>query len=270
MQREWWLQANGLAFRAGLGGSGPPVVFIGGTGGDLRKPTSPFHSPLIEHGTVLCWDQRGMGRSDKPPGPYRLVDYAEDTRAILDALDWQQVPVIGYSFGGMVAQELALRWPQRVSRLLLLGTTAGGEGGASYPLHELEGLPPDDYARRRLEIIDTAFDSEWQQANPVEARQRIDRQMQADLLYADEPDATAGRRAQLAARAAHDTWDRLTALSMPVHVLAGTRDGQAPLAAQQAMASRIRGCSFDSIDSSHAMLTESDAAWHWMVRRLFG
>ena len=64
---------------------------------------------------------------------------------------------MGVSFGGMVAQEFALRHPARVERMVLACTSAGGAGSASYPLHELADLSVEERARRTLRIADTRF-----------------------------------------------------------------------------------------------------------------
>src|SRR5207237_523278 len=78
---------------------------------------------------VLSFDNRGAGRSDAPPGPYTLAEMASDAIAVLDAEGIQRAHVCGFSLGGMVAQELALRYPERVARLVLGARTAGGPGG---------------------------------------------------------------------------------------------------------------------------------------------
>jgi pimeloyl-ACP methyl ester carboxylesterase len=67
-----------------------------------------------------------------------MASYAADGAALLDHAGWTTARVFGISFGGMVAQELAVTWPDRVERLALLCTSPGGEGGSSYPLHELD------------------------------------------------------------------------------------------------------------------------------------
>ena len=218
-------------------------------------------SPLPERFEVLSYDQRGLGQSDKPDVACSMRDYAEDAVAILAELGWGQVCIAGYSFGGMVAQEIAIRWPERVSRLALAATTAGGAGGASYPIHELGELPPDEQARKRLEISDLSFSAQWQEANPEEANARIARRVAAQTRYQDEPGAETGKRRLLAARANHNTYDRLGRIAAPTLVLAGSRDGQAPLAAQRAMAARIPQCRFQVIDGSHQMLWDTDEAF---------
>lgn len=255
------IQANGLNFCVGSAGSGPRLLFISGSNGDLRKENSPLNSQLTQYFEVLSYDQRGMGQSDKPDQPYCMRDYAEDAVAILDELRWQTVNVVGYSFGGMVAQELCLGWPDRVNRLALLATTAGGAGGSSYPIQEFSNLSAVDRARRSLEVADLAFSPQWQQENPGLAQEKIAARLQAQAMFSDEPGAKTGTTRQLEARAQHNTFDKLESIKQPVLVLAGDRDGQAPAAAQRAMAEQIPNCQFKIIEGSHGMLWETDEAY---------
>lgn len=248
-----------------VAGSGPRLLFLTGSAADLRKANTPLRPPLTTHFEVLTYDQRGMGQSDKPDMPYSMQDYATDAVAILDALGWDRVLLAGYSFGGMVAQEIAIHWPQRVRRLALAATTAGGAGGSSYPIEKFSGLEPYERARRGLEVSDLSFTPDWQAANPEAAAARIRKRMSAQAQFADAPGAAVGRRRQLAARAAHDTYDRLGQITAPTLVLAGTRDGQAPMAAQQAMARQIPNGRFETCDGSHQMLWESDETFLRMV-----
>ena len=142
-------------------------------------------------------------------------------RGCSKALGWDRCLVMGISFGGMVAQEFALRYPRRVEKLVLACTSSGGAGGASYPLHELADLPIEEYVRRTLVLSDTRRDEAWQAANPERFQSLIDMTLAGMQIGADEPGRQIGARRQLEARIDHDTFDRLPALSVPVFICGG-------------------------------------------------
>ncbi|WP_338674528.1 alpha/beta hydrolase [Streptomyces sp. SCSIO 30461] len=242
-------------------GAGDPLLFLAGTDGDLlhHDAVSPFRTQLAETFRLLTYDERGLGSSDAPDVAYTMADYADDARGVLDVIGWDRPFVVGYSFGGMVAQELALRHPERVRKLVLLNTSSGGAGGASYPVHQLAGLGRDELHRRRCELWDTRHDRTWQLLHPE--------QMQA---WGDEWDALAvvgaqdhrriGQARQLGARKAHDTFDRLPALTMPVILVTGQYDGIAPPERQFAMASQLAHCEIGIFQGGHRVLWEDSTA----------
>lgn len=242
-------------------GRGQPMLFLGGTGWDLRRRDGPLHSELTAQFQVLLFDQRGMGRSDKPPGPYTIADYANDAAAIMDAVGWNRAHVAGYSFGGMVAQELAISHSDRVASLMLAATTAGGAGGSSYPIHEFLPLSSEEQACRALEVADLRFTPDWRADNPRAAQERMRERMETQNEYIHEPRAREGLTAQLQARARHDSYDRLHLIKAPTLVLAASMDGQAPVPAQRRMAERIDTATFKILDGSHSFIIESDAVY---------
>ena len=127
-------------------GTGAPLLLIGGTGGDLRRPETRFAGPLARHFDLLAYDQRGLGQSWKGDARFTMADYADDAARLMEHLGWAEAHVVGISFGGMVAQELVLRNPAKVRRLILCCTASGGAGGASFAYHELPKMDARELA----------------------------------------------------------------------------------------------------------------------------
>ena len=256
------IEANGISFMTAKVGPtsadhGPRLLYISGTGGDLRQPNAGINLPLAESYEMLSFDQRGLGQTDKPPGPYTMAGYAADAAAVMDAYGWDRAHIVGYSFGGMVAQELAIQSPERIDKLVLGVTSAGGAGGSSFPLHSIQSLPPRERALRAMEVSDLAFTPEWQAANPSQAEERITARVAQVTRFADEPGHRDGEIAQLEGRSHHDTYDRLDQIKAPTLVFSGSRDGQAPRAAGEAMSVQIPDCRFEVHEGSHAIIQEN-------------
>jgi 3-oxoadipate enol-lactonase len=257
--------ANGISLYYELTGDGDRLLLISGTGGDLRHQPRLTDGPIASHFEVLAYDQRGLGQSAVPEGPYTMADYADDAAALLDVVGWDEVPVLGISFGGMVAQELALRHPARVQRLVLACTSSGGAGGASYPLHELVHMEADARAAARLPLIDTRWDTQWQDENPEIAASILERFEQAQSGAARE-----GALLQLEARSHHDTSDRLGDISCPTLVCGGRYDGIAPPANSEFLARSIPGARLAFFDGGHIFMLQDPTAFPTMAAFLSG
>lgn len=255
------VEVNGIEIRYRLAGEGPRLLYIPGTAGDMRIKPGVFDSPLAGRYTILTLDQRGLGRSGKPPGPYSMADYAADAAGLLEALSWDRCMVMGWSFGGMVAQELAIRHPDVVSRLVLACCASGGVGGASYPLDKLMDLPDGQRARRWMELADLERDEGWQRDHPEPWQALVDRVLAGWALGADEPQRREGLMRQLMARAGHDTWERLGAISCPTLVCGGRRDGIAAPDTLKAMAGAIKDAKLAFFGGGHAFLDQDPLAW---------
>lgn len=254
---------NGLSFYYERSGEGAPLLFISGTGGDLRVQPNVFASPLAKAFDLVAFDQRGLGRTDKPDVPYTMADYADDAAALLDHIGWDDALVVGVSFGGMVAQELALRHPRRVRRLVLACTSPGGAGGASYPFHEIDHLRGDARARLLVAIGDTRRDEAWAAAHPEDYAFLL--QLAAAEPFAGEPGRAEGARRQLLARKDHDTWERLPQIACPVLIAAGRYDGIAAPATQQRMAERIPNAELQWFEGGHLFLIQDRAAFPALI-----
>ncbi len=247
--------ANGVSLYYELEGTGERLLVVSGTGSDLRQQPRVSDGPLAEHFEVLAYDQRGLGQSVVPPWPYAMKDFADDAAALLDAVGWDDCGVLGISFGGMVAQELAIGHPERVRRLVLACTSAGGEGGASYPLQNLFELRPEERSALRMELIDTRWDEGWQLANPDLVRLLTER-MRLD----DQGVTPVGLTNQLAARAEHDTAARLGSIACPTFVCGGRFDGIAPPANSEFLAGAIPGARLGLFDGGHGFFIQDETA----------
>ncbi len=267
-----WAKIGAVDLYYELGGrqDGPRVLFISGTGGDLRARPGPFDSILASRTQLLAYDQRGLGRSSAPPGPYSMADYADDAAALLEHVGWKESAVVGVSFGGMVAQELVLRHPGSVNRLVLACTSSGGAGGSSYPLHEFAGLDPEQRALRILELADTRMNSKWRAENAELWERTVAETRARAAVGTKEPDRQLGAELQLEARRGHDTWARLAAIDCPTLVCGGRYDGISPPANLENLASAIRGARLRIFEGGHLFLQQVPAAYREIIEFILG
>ncbi len=219
-----------------VSGNGPALLLIQGLGYP-RWGWEPIVAPLAASYRVVTFDNRGIGDSDAPPGPYDTATMAADAVAVLDLLGIERAHVVGASLGGMIAQMVALEHPERVDRLVLACTTPGGE--AAYPLPEATArlireagdLPQEEAVRR---FTANALASE----GPVE-----------DLVARRlaEPQDPAGWQAQAAASLGHDASARLPEITAPTLVLHGTADRVVDPRNADLLADRIDGARLETL-----------------------
>lgn len=262
-------KVNGIDVWFEREGAGERLLFISGTGSDLRVKPNVFDGPAPKAFDVLAYDQRGLGRTEKPDEPYTMADYGDDAAGLMDAVGWDQALVVGVSFGGMVAQELAIRHPGKVKRLVLACTSPGGAGGASYPFHDIQHLDGEERARFLMPVSDTRRDAAWAAADPKRYEELV-AMTAAVPPWADEPGRAMGARRQLEARAEHDTWDRLGQIACPTLIAAGKYDGVALPATQERMLGRIPGAELQWFEGGHLFMVQDRSAWPAMIAFLQG
>ena len=248
--------ANGIELYYERRGEGPPVLFLNGSGSTLAS-MGVLLDVFAARVDLLAHDQRGLGRSEIPPGPYSMADYATDAIGLLDHVGWARCRVVGISFGGMVAQELAVTAPERVERLALLCTSPGGPL-PSAPLHELAALGEAERAARYLPLLDTRFTPEWL------ADHESDRALVAMLAErtaaVKDAEVLRGEREQLEARRHHDVVGRLGQVICPTLVAAGRFDGIAPLENSEAIAARVPNAELQIYEGGHAFFAQDGRA----------
>ena len=200
-------------------GNGAPLLLIHGLG-YARWGWEPVLPELAEQFDVILFDNRGIGESDAPPGPYTVAEMAADAVQVLDETGVARAHVVGTSLGGMIAQELALAYPERVDRLVLACTTPGGQKAHPMPqvtvalMAEAATLEPAVALRR---FVENALAPATVEAHP----EIVEQIMAHRLATAQQPAAWA---AQASAGATFDAYDRLGALAAPTLVQHGDED----------------------------------------------
>lgn len=117
------IKANGIQMYYEIHGEGKPLVLIGGLASDLSEMESISHW-LAQKYRVMVFDNRGAGRTEKPDMPYSIAMMTTDMEELLKALAIERASILGISMGGRIALEFALRYPERVEKLILVSTSA--------------------------------------------------------------------------------------------------------------------------------------------------
>jgi len=230
-------------------GQGEPVLLIMG----LAYPSQMWYRtrPLLaSRYRTLALDNRGIGRSDVPPGPYPILLMASDAAAVLDAAGVESAHVFGVSMGGMIAQELALQYPARVRSLILGCTAAGGptavraEPEAIQMLTKREKMSPEEAAEVAVPFI----------YDPETPRERIDEDIAIRRPWFP---SAAGYAAQLQGVFGWEAYSRLGQIAAPTLVIHGESDQLIPPGNANLIAERIPGAKLVMIPhASHLFFTD--------------
>jgi pimeloyl-ACP methyl ester carboxylesterase len=229
-------------------GTGDPLLLIMGLAAD--STAWMFQVPAFEqHYRTIVFDNRGVGRTSKPAGPYTIHQMADDAAGLLDALAVDRAHVVGVSMGGMIAQELTLRYPGRVRSLVLactypepdpeiernrrftveqLGGTVTSEGQMQI---DFKAINPMDFLQQ---LLPTVF-------NPDFIARELPKLLQVfsgALQYGFSMEAILG---QVAAVMSHKATERLHEIAVPTLVITGDADRLIPPANSDILAKHIPG-----------------------------
>lgn len=259
------VEVNGIRLRIEDEGTGTPLLMVMGLGASLETWVAQRQAFAARHRLIL-FDNRGAGESDCPPPPWTVVDMATDAIGVLDALGIARADVLGVSMGGMIAQEMAIRWPERVDRLVLAvsfarpdplrrafllfrrwarlqGADLVQEGVANLPwLVSPRVLNDPDRLERILAVVGTM---------PL---------MVADA-YSNQIDAILE----------HDTLSRLDRVRAPTLVLAAAEDVLTPVALSREIAAAIPGACLEILPrGAHAVQIEEPETFNAAVLGFLG
>jgi pimeloyl-ACP methyl ester carboxylesterase len=250
-------EASGVRIAWERRGAGEPLLLIHGLG-YARWGWEPVVDGLAKSSEVLLFDNRGIGESDAPAGPYSVRLMAEDAVAVLDAAGLERAHVLGTSLGGMVALQVALDRPERVDRLVLACTTPGGPNAAPMPartvrlMQEAPTLPLEVALRR---FVENAL------GDPDAAI--VDRIMEHRRATDQPPAAWA---AQAAAGATFDVWDRVGEIRAPTLVLTGDEDAVVDPRNSELLAERIRDARLERVPGGHLFFWEDPVTFVTLVK----
>lgn len=235
-------------------GSGEPLLLIMG----LSYPSYMWHRTrpvLADHYRTIAFDNRGIGQSDVPAGPYSIVLMASDAAAVLDAAGVQSAHVFGFSMGGMIAQEFAIQYPGRMRSLILCSTAAGGPDAVQAEPVALQTLMRRDLSPEEAKeaIIPFIYDSGTQ-------RSSIDEDMAIRMKWYPTPQ---GYASQLQAIFGWESYSRLSQVTTPTLVIHGETDRLIPSANAKLIAERIPGAKLVLIaQASHIFDTDQPSVAH--------
>jgi pimeloyl-ACP methyl ester carboxylesterase len=218
-------------------GQGKPLVLIMGIGYSCAS-WYPVIPGLSQKYQVVTFDNRGAGQSDKPDIPYTMEMMVNDLAGLLDVIGINAAHIFGFSMGGAIAQHFALRYPERVTSLILVGTTCG----------HLHGVAPDEAAmavlfgsesmkkmtpQERLKETASIFLSQEFIKNNPSVIQEMAKQM------IEHPIDPQGMARQGQAVMGHDTYERLSEIRVPTLVIQGDADRLCPKENARILVSRI-------------------------------
>lgn len=218
-------------------GKGEPLVLIYGYAGHsgLWFRQIPVLSKKYQ---VIAFDNRGVGRSDKPDTPYTMAMMAGDVAGLLDVIGVDAAHIFGISLGGMIAQHFALSYPQRVISLILGCTNCGGVHSiqpepeslaALFDFEHFKKMTPEEVVRQAMPFC---YSQKFIEENP----DIIDRRVAEQLEY---PTPRHGAARQAEAVMGHDTHELLPRIKSPTLVIAGDNDRLVPVENSRILASRI-------------------------------
>jgi 3-oxoadipate enol-lactonase len=236
-------------------GEGDPLLLIMGLG----YPSCAWHRTrpvLAKEFRTIALDNRGVGRSDMPPGPYTVALMASDAAAVLDAAGVESAHVFGISMGGMIAQEFALQYPKRVRSLILGCTAAGGPNAvrsdpdATKMLMSRGKMTPEEAAQAAVPFIYHSGTS----------KKLIDEDLEIRRPWFPHPDAY---NAQLQAILTWESYSRLSQINAPTLVIHGDSDRLVPAGNGKLIAESIPGVKMVILaHASHIFTTDQPEEAH--------
>jgi 3-oxoadipate enol-lactonase len=256
---------NGLKMHYRIEGEGPEtIVLVNGLADDLESWLFQMEDFLGAGYRVLRFDNRGIGKSGRPRGPYTTRQMAGDAKALVDHLGVKDFHLVGVSMGGMIAQEYALAW-QRDLRSLSLCCTYAEPGPFCSRMFALWA----DMARA-MSVPAVMRDVTLWAFTQAFFGEREGELKEFEAAMAALPQPAHAYLAQLNAIQVHDSRDRLGTLKVPTMVLAGAEDILIPMGLSKALHAAIPGAEWATSKGGHAFLWEHPKPFNKKVLGFIG
>ncbi len=232
---------NGIKICYEIKGKGESVLLVHGFS-DRKEHWRAQFGELAEYFKVIRFDNRGAGKSDRPDGVYTMELFADDINSLLNHLELKETNIIGHSLGGMIVQNFAIKYPNRIKKIVLINTIAGmtppgippNRGVEIYRKNAIAGIKARekdplnaflngakhsysrDFYKQMLENPRNKFHNIWSVEDLVEEK---------TLYGPTEKDINH----QAEALASHNTYDRLHEIKNEVLIIAADKDKSCPM-----------------------------------------
>jgi len=243
------MRVNDIEMYYEVKGRGKPLVLIMGLSGNLDWWGPEIVEDLAVHYTLLLFDNRGAGRTDAPEGDYSILQFAGDTVGLMDGLGIDRAHIFGVSMGGMIAQEIALSYPERVDKLVLGCTNCGHKHSVLASQEVLSHLlsPASASPEGLMKLL---WPDDFIEAN----RDRIEEFMRRYYMAPIHP---AAFMRQMGAIMGFDSYGRLGQINAPTLVITGDRDILVPPENSRILASHIPGAKLEVLEGcGHGFLAQ--------------
>jgi pimeloyl-ACP methyl ester carboxylesterase len=245
------VKVNNININYKVVGYGEPLIMIMGLSADQSGWNSqvPYFK---KHYQVITFDNRGCGKSDKPKGPYTMKMMADDTIELMNHLGIEKAHMMGISMGGMIAQEIAINYPQRVMKLILASTYARVDDKLNGPTLELTQAVQSS-RRVGTVLINLAFNKPVNRFFIILLARIRSKFTRASVKAANK----VGLLGQLAACMKQDTLDRLSLIKAPTLVIMGKADRVIKPTSSEVIAEKIPNARLVKIENgSHVLNIE--------------
>lgn len=227
-------------------GSGEPLILICGLSADLQ--VWRFQVPeLSKRFRVICYDNRGAGRTSTPDEPYSIAGMADDLSALLNHLQINSAHVLGWSMGGLIAQQFALTWPLRVRKLILISTTSQADGFFRLAIKNWMNIRRSDMSFEQI----VRFVSRWGYSPAFYDNDQVyEKLIQVMATNPCAQKAHAFLR-QADALLAHNMGEAAREIRAQTLVIAGIHDNLLPLYHSESLAKTIPGATLRVLSGAH-------------------